>query len=843
MPDTRTIEEFIAAYLLKKVERCNSLVVYDPAGLYQAVATGLCTEDILVVDGSSSTIEGRERAMAAWRQLADDPESKKRLLVYVPARKPRSEEEQRKDPYQIFVLGGGVFPESDGETFQALCHKACPELVEPIDQLFAAGVPDFATLNNLAAGGVKWPKLRTLLKRESAAEILVAFLCPDDAQKDALGKDASWVPEIREFAQTALGLQIKTRSQKWTAISEEMWRYILFSEFAYDLPRGLPEEMKDVPRAPGPPKDLVYTVCETLRESERYKVSYMDTARQVASTLDLEGRMTGVRDLGCRDTFAFEERRFLAVFAEALLADEMLKATAILAARQRSVWVKHEARRQTLWTVASRALHLLEAIQEMEPRLKGLAKGTAAMVTFYAEAMRQVDRRHREFEQAVADTYGELDDVADLVAHVRSGYRYFAERVQERFVDAVKNEGWPVAGFTRNTQVFDRFVAPWLKDKVKTAFFMVDALRYELGVELEASLASAFSAEVHAVCAQLPTITRVGMAALLPEADGQFEVILKGDHFVPKVRGVEVETPKDRLDYMAGFYGDRCQMVDLNDLVLKKSLRVEDKVDLLVVKTTDIDTMGEISPVEARQMLPKIVNKIIAGANKACALGFTKIVIATDHGYALLEERESGDVAEKPAGDWVEIKDRCLLGRGSSNAGTVAFTGEDVGIRGQVDNYVVPRSFATFIKGRPYFHEGLSLQECVLPVLVLSAVETRREEPGGIELRVTYKGGTSAQVTARRPMIELSLYKTGLFQAEAIEFQLEARSKNKVVGEAGTCDSLNPATNLITMRPGDAIKVPLRMDEDFQGAFEVRATDPATGIHYGTLKLKTNYMD
>ena len=92
-------------------------------------------------------------------------------------------------------------------------------------------------------------------------------------------------------------------------------------------------------------------------------------------------------------------------------------------------------------------------------------------------------------------------------------------------------------------------------------------------------------------------------------------------------------------------------------------------------------------------------------------------------------------------------------------------------------------------------------------------------------------------------MIELSLYKTGLFQAEAIEFQLEARSKNKVVGEAGTCDSLNPATNLITMRPGDAIKVPLRMDEDFQGAFEVRATDPATGIHYGTLKLKTNYMD
>jgi hypothetical protein len=183
------------------------------------------------------------------------------------------------------------------------------------------------------------------------------------------------------------------------------------------------------------------------------------------------------------------------------------------------------------------------------------------------------------------------------------------------------------------------------------------------------------------------------------------------------------------------------------------------------------------------------------------------------------------------------------LGRGSSNAGTVAFAGEDVGIRGQVENYVVPRSFATFTRGRPYFHEGLSLQECVLPVLVLSAVEAPKGEPEGIELRLSYKGGTSTQITARRPMIEISLFKTGLFEADQIEFQLEARSKNKVIGEAGTCDNLNPATNLISMRPGDAIKVPLRMEEDFQGAFEVRATDPNTGIHYATLKLKTNYVD
>ena len=33
------------------------------------------------------------------------------------------------------------------------------------------------------------------------------------------------------------------------------------------------------------------------------------------------------------------------------------------------------------------------------------------------------------------------------------------------------------------------------------------------------------------------------------------------------------------------------------------------------------------------------------------------------------------------------------------------------------------------------------------------------------------------------------------------------------------------------------------MNEDFRGEFEVRATDPETGIRYATLKLVTDYME
>jgi hypothetical protein len=54
---------------------------------------------------------------------------------------------------------------------------------------------------------------------------------------------------------------------------------------------------------------------------------------------------------------------------------------------------------------------------------------------------------------------------------------------------------------------------------------------------------------------------------------------------------------------------------------------------------------------------------------------------------------------------------------------------------------------------------------------------------------------------------------------------------------------VSPATNLVKILPGEAIKVPLKMDDDFHGSFEVRATDPVTGVNYATLKLRTDYMD
>ena len=170
-------------------------------------------------------------------------------MVYLPIKRPSKGQERQKDPYQVFALGGGEFPQSDGESYQALCRQAAPDLAPQVDKLFEADIPDFVTVNNPIAGKANWPQLKTLLDAESAAEILTAVMSPSPKQKSALSQSIAWVAEFKQFLAAVVDYRLKTKSSKLTTISNELWRFILFSEFTLDLPGELPKVLKDVPRA------------------------------------------------------------------------------------------------------------------------------------------------------------------------------------------------------------------------------------------------------------------------------------------------------------------------------------------------------------------------------------------------------------------------------------------------------------------------------------------------------------------------------------------------------------------------------------------------------------------
>ena len=851
-----TIQEFITDHFKSRLAACSCLVIYDAEGRYRECAAALASETCTVIDVKDSLIESREQAMEEWLKLATPAKnrSQRQLMVYVNAPRPESDTDKCGDPFQLFALAGVAFPEGDGESYQALCRRAKPDFAAQVEALFQAGPPDFETVNQIGAGK-DWPRLRSLLGVESAVEILVSFLSPNETQMGKLDSDSTWQGEFRGFCADVLGYKFVTKGQKWASIAGELWRFILFSEFVFDLPVALPVAVRDVPHAGKPYEALVYAVCKNLRDSTQHYVRYMEQAETVAGDLKLEAAMRGVEDLGVLDTFAFEERSFLRVFVKSALSGELGKAQKLVAERTASIWVKH-TNRQLAWTVAERALALMTKADDLDSEWGSAKKDVAGAVDFYSRRGYMLDTLQRSFEQALADCCEiSTEELEELVDQARQKYQWFAEKMQSAFVEGVVKEGWPASGHPRNTQVFDRWVAPACKEHDKRiAFFMVDALRFELGVELEKLLTKEGVCSLTPVCAQLPTITAVGMAALMPEAEGNLRLSKEGDKLVPSIKGRSIVWPKDRLDYIRSIYGDKCQMMDLDELTSlnvspRRKAAIPNTVSLLLVKTTDIDEIGEKNPAMARKLIPTALKEIYAGLGKLKKLGFDEAVIATDHGFVSLPGQDAGDSVPKPSGDWLQVKDRCMLGSGSANPHVAVFKGEEVGIPGDFVSYAVPRSFGTFSRRVPYFHEGLSLQECVLPVLALKMAKEEAPVPS-IDVQIGYKGGKTTLVTTRLPMIDISIYSQNMFEQGEMELRLEARGKDpatsqeRVVGEPASSEHVHPATGLVRVKPGQAIKVPIRLEEGFSGTFEVVAYDPETHVTWGDpLRLKANIME
>ena len=61
-----------------------------------------------------------------------------------------------------------------------------------------------------------------------------------------------------------------------------------------------------------------------------------------------------------------------------------------------------------------------------------------------------------------------------------------------------------------------------------------------------------------------------------------------------------------------------------------------------------------------------------------------------------------------------------MLGTGGSpDSANVLLKRGDVGIPGDFEDFAAPKSLVPYSRGQIYYHEGLSLQECVLPCLTV----------------------------------------------------------------------------------------------------------------------------
>jgi hypothetical protein len=392
--------------LLPRLKNDGVLVVYDPAKCYRDLCLELASGKIQVIDASESSISSRAAALAALQEFGQPSPPIEGILVYVPSKPPITDEEKQRDPFSIYGACGSVFPQGDGDEYLSLCLKARADYATEIRRIFASDPnPSFAVIDAVG-GGAGWPNLQARLGVESPRDILFVLLTPSPVQLEALkagvaGTDA-WADEVRALCQNTLGLKFLTKINSWSSLADELWRFLLFSEFVFDLPVDLPVQLENVPHSPPEARLLVEDICDRLRNDRRTQAYYIGRAETIEKELLLPSACKAIDDFGLRDTFPFEERACFTQAVEALKRDNVEKLLQILNRHAKSVWTGR-GENQIQWVLIQSAASLIQSCDDAEAQLSDHSRSFDALINYYVGNLRDVDRLQREFEQAAGD--------------------------------------------------------------------------------------------------------------------------------------------------------------------------------------------------------------------------------------------------------------------------------------------------------------------------------------------------------------------------------------------------------------------------------------------------------
>ncbi len=819
------IRQFIVETIIKKLTKVRAMVIYDPEQRY-ADLLPLLAEQTIICDIRQSVLTSWEDAYRTFNAVLPNTDQAT-LLIYSHFGAPADNQAKIEDPFFIFTQGKNYFPYSASERYDALCKSCFPDKEQKINELFAEAIPNFDTIDALSEGSL-FANLQSLTGGKSEKEIITVLMLANQDQEQKLRKDKTWLTEYKQLA-TQLGFKSVVRT--YEQANEELWRIMLFSEFVFDLPVSLPEKLKSVAIAAQTSKPMVLELLKSIRNNKSFEDKYIEMATAVESQLGLSHEFRTEINLGEIVTFSFEDITNFHQFITHIASSNLQSAKLIINKNKDNIWPRYDTDRRALWLLAEFAAEIIEVCQGDFK----IPKTSIEIVKLYVDKLYLVDQLHRRYEMALYQLIKQDPMVSQLTELVRRKYRSFVEKWQNAYQESMKN--YPIEGLPANINIFDKLIAPQFQNKKKVAYLLIDALRYELGKELESSLAKYFDVQVKAACAYLPTVTEYAMAALLPKAHKLLYLEALEGKLTAIIDGKPLPNLSARRQYLKDTLGDRCEIINLNTLLSGYN----QCPDLLVITDNEIDAAGAFSMHTAFTAMQQSITSLVRCIVELKNMGYEKMIIATDHGFMIYPEFEPGDKTTKPYGEWSLIKSRVLIGKGNILDDTLSFEPSCLGIRTKEKQIILLKNYAVYENNLQFFHEGLSLQENIVPIIEINV--TKQNEIRPIEVILAYRGKSEGTITTRRPIIDLSCFQEGNIGFDLVTIKVQAFAIEKLIGEPVPGDNVNELTKLVEVGPGRAYKLPFAMDDDFEGKFEIIVSDPLTGKVYAKLSLSTNYMD
>jgi hypothetical protein len=583
-----------------------------------------------------------------------------------------------------------------------------------------------------------------------------------------------------------------------------------------------------------------------------YAEAYISLASRIEAELELPELISGERPgvLGSIDTFPCEEQ-FLLRSVDAFIAKgEVAKAQELVAARSNSFWLvgqptdEQQSRRRLQWSLASTAAFLGLALDQAEAQLPKAAAPVEVWLAYQAEIAHHVDGLQRRLEQQVAELSASEVEIAQGLEQLRRRYEALLEQQTQRFTDALQNAGWEIPGGFPQKRTWAERVQPGAG---RAVVFWVDALRYEMGATLHERF-SGWSREqltdlkLEIAQAALPSITPVGMAALLPGAERSFAVTDVNGSPCSVVDGVPVGWSEGKAKRLAHLQQrvPTSVVISLVDLIRSKEAVLIEKLagnGPVVVTSVGIDNAGERDTDEnlanVRTDMQRELDTIEDAVRRLAALPLEqpleRFVITADHGFLHLPlGREPAMRIDAPDGKLFKLERRCWLGHPSAvKPPCVEIQPAALGYGREGLTVVVPRSSGVLKAGGSlcYHHGGSSLQELLIPLLSFRCAPLAGAKDGvaGSATGSTSKakkqkpwpGALVEKVTNRILMVPIELTVDLLNQGHTRQTVLAAydcKTQELVATPIQAIGAeLDRDTNRLTLTPGQAATIGLML--------------------------------
>lgn len=795
------IRKYIKHLIDDNLKKYGLIVWYDPEEYFKDIFKSTF-KDYTVVYFEGSYYELRYKT----EKYFDDIE-KYKLIIYI-----NNTRDKQNYPLIEFERAGLIFePEGALENNSepsVLIREAIKESISKdfVNEIIEKIRKRLLTLDEVQslidkAEPLKTGTLSLIFQTDNPKNIILNFISSNcyDAELDR--KEA--VSELQELSETFLGVSLKN-SLDLNTLRNSIVESLILSEFVNILENEDKNKfvkinlIKEIDQ-----RTELINILKEWRQRIDIQEKYSEYAINIQSKYFPNGIIIDFRKLIGIDTF---------LLVDTLIIDSLVKLDIntvkndiidIIKLRKNLYWSNIKPEIKLIYTVLELSFELILQIKNALLEIDNINFNSKELFKKYSDynennAWFYIDQKYRIIENKFyeLDLDSNISDKVELLINkCRSLYTELINKQIPIVIKEVSNNQLSNFGIKLQRNIYYDIVLPTIEDK-KVAYILVDALRYEMGVELCKLINNSEEITIEPAIASIPTITNIGMLSLLTTSDKAMSFEYDKERMFLKIDNNKIKDRKDRIAYFENIQKQNMFVLKLDDIVKPKK-SVQDKIkeaNIILITSQEIDLLNEAgNEILTKNLMSEILLNIKRAINHLSQLGVEYCVISADHGFLLGTELGKDNKINTPNGRKYELHKRCWIGLGGDNPeNTIRISGKKLGYNTDVD-FVFPNGNGIFNSPgieNIYVHGGISFQEIIIPVI---KIKNKIISKIPKSLKVEYQLSISKDIITNRIFtirVEYSRNQLEFDESEckSSKVRIIASLDNEIVGKAETSE-------------------------------------------------------